>query len=483
MTHSLTYQQLRQENQVNTSSRTRRLILSFLIIACLVGVVIGSLVLFSPWIALAITLGIVLCIAALSKPVLLCYIVIAAAALTSGMERGELIPLLRPNEAFLLLCAGIAFTTVLTRKSDKNINLHPFGLAIIFLVGGTMLIPAISYLLRRTPLTFQDILTFLAPLQYVLLFWLFTYLPANNLERRRIIQLMLFCGAIVAAIGLLQGARIGFVTDLLHKWYGSTHEMRAVDYGRVTSLMSAWNVLGIFLMVNLFIAWAFGISRPVDLGTGLIAFAIGICIACLILSGSFAGLIGAVLGISILTFLLNGVNKRTIMLFLVLLVVILSVIVFFKTLIDERLNQQFGYGGLVPQTLVYRFKIWQEIYWPAVQKNILWGINPTIPTTYSWQYIESQYLALLFSFGLIGLFAYLLWIGITVAWLIHRFRQHHGLLKPVTAIAITTILVLSVAGFTNAVFTYSGTADYLWILLALVASNADVGVPPAGERS
>ena len=293
---------------------------------------------------------------------------------------------------------------------------------------------------------------------------------------------MLLCGAVVAAVGLLQAARIGFVTDLLHQWYGSTHEMRAATAGRVTSLMSAWNALGMFMMVNLFIAWAFGISRPDDLGNVTIAVAIAFCSACLIVSGSYAGAIGLLLGIFIITFLLQGINRKTIILFMGLAIVIIFAIILFKPLINERLNTQFGYGGAVPHTLIYRFKVWQEIYLPAVQQNLLWGINPTIPTTYSWQYTESQYLTLLFSFGLVGLIAYLAWIGITLTWLIIRFRQHQGLLKPVTAIAVAILLVLSVAGFTNAVFTYSGTADYLWIILALVTANEDVGVPTMGKQ-
>ncbi len=444
------------------------------LLACLVGVIIGLLLLVSPWLALGATLGVIVCITALSKPILLCYLTIGAVALTSGIERGKLIPILKPNEAVLLFSAGIAFIVILTRKTYQSINLHLISPAIIMLIGGTILIPGISYLIRGTTLTIQDGLTLLAPLQYVLLFWLFTYLPRNNVERRRIIQLMLLCGAVVAAVGLLQGARFGFVTDLLHKWYGSVHETKAATVGRITSLMSAWNVLGIFLMVNLLITWAFGISRPSDLGRVTIAIVMALCTVCLLVSGSYAGAIGLVLGIGIITVLLRGINRKTIILFMGLASVFLLATILFKPLIQERLNAQFGYGGAVPESLIYRFKVWREIYLPAVQQNLLWGINPTVPTTFSWRYTESQFLTLLFSFGLVGLIAFLAWIGITLTWLFHRFRQHNGMLKSVTAITIAILLVLSAAGFTNAVFTYSGTADYVWIILALVTANEDV---------
>lgn len=454
--------------------------LSQLFVACLAGICIALLLLVSPWLALAITAGIIVCIAAFVKPIILCYVMIAAISLTSGMERGKLIPFLRPNELVILFAAGIGLIVILTRKTYQRLNLHPISFSIMVLVGGTTLIPGISYLLRGRPLSIQDILILLAPLQYILLFWLFANLPSNNVDRRKIIQLMLLCGAIVATVGILQAARFGFVTNFLHQWYSSAQETRAINYGRVTSLMSAWNVLGIFLMVNLFITWAFGIYRGTELGKAIIIVSMCLCMACLIISGSYAGIIGSVLGILIITFLLKGINRKTIILLLGISVFILLVIILFKPFIQERFNAQFRYGNLVPETLSFRFKVWREIFLPAMDLS-LWGSNLTIPATFSFQYTESQYLTLLFSFGLVGLIAFLTWIGITLTWLIRRFRQHYGLLKVITAVSIAIILVLCVTGFTNAVFTYSGTADYLWIILALLTAEEAVRAPTPGD--
>jgi len=453
-----------------------------LILACITGVTIGLLSLVSPWLALAGTLAVIVCVAALLKPILLCYLIVVAIVLTSGMERGKLIPFLKPNEVVLAFSAGISFIIILTRKTYHRVNLHQIGAAVIVLVAGTTLIPGISYLVRGTQLTVEDDLTLLAPLQYVLLFWLFAYLPSNNVERRRIIKLMVLCGAVVAAVGLLQGAKIGFVTDLLRQWYGSSQQTEAAGAGRVTSLLSAWNALGIFLMVNLIITWAFGISRPSDLGKVTNAIVMTLGTACLVVSGSYAGVIGLIIGIIIVTFLLRGINRKTLFLFLCLALVTSITLMLFETLIRMRLNTQFGYGGAVPQTLLYRFKVWQEIFLPAVQQNLLWGINPTVPTTYSWQYTESQFITLLFSFGLVGLIAYLAWNAIILTWLNRRFRQRNGILRPVTAIAIAIIIVLFIAGFTNAVFTYSGTADYLWIMLALITADEDSEAQALGEK-
>lgn len=445
-----------------------------MILSVITGLILGAFLVVSPLLALGAALVAIFALAALLRPILLCYLTIIAIALTSGMQRGKLIPFLIPNEAILLFSIGLAFIIILARRRQLSTNLSLINIAIIVLVVGTMLVPGISYLLRGTAFTVKDVLTLLAPLQYVLLFWLFTNIPENNIERQWILRLMLLCGMLVATVGLLQAAGIELVTGFLHQWYGSAHELKAADYGRITSLMSAWNGLGIFLMANLLIAWAFGVSRPTDLGLGLIVAAMIICTMALLITGSYASIIGVVVGIFIVTLLLRGINRKTVILLSGLTMAVALTFILFQAFILKRLESQFGYGGSLPATLLDRFRIWHDIYLPAIQQNPIWGVYLTIPATYTWQYTESQYLTLLFCFGLVGFSAFLLWVAITLLWLIRRFRKYDDLLKPVAAIAFSLILVLSMAGFTNAVFTYSGTADYMWILLALVTHRPEI---------
>ncbi|MEI6289362.1 MAG: O-antigen ligase family protein [Chloroflexota bacterium] len=439
------------------------------LVSILTGAFLGGLLIISPWLSLAAALFLIYCLASLVKPVLLCYVTIIATALTSGMERGKLIPFLIPNEPVLLLSAALAFFIVMTRKRLYSSSLHLINTAIAFLITGTMLIPAMTYLLRGTVFTVKDMLNLLAPIQYVILFWLFANIPGNENDRKWILRLMLVCGIIVAAIGLLQAGGITVVNNFLHKWYGSSHELTAVDSGRITSLMSAWNGLGIFLMVNIFISAAFALTRPGDLGTGLIYVSLIICTIALIVTGSYASLAGLALGIFCISIFLRGINYKALLLLSGLAAAGLITYLVFQAFILKRADQQFGYGGIVPATLIDRFRIWHDIYLPAIQKNPIFGVFLSIPQTYSWQYTESQYLSLLFSFGLVGFIAFFLWIAISVRWLFQRMNQSRSLTKPIAAIGISIFLVLSVTGFTNAVFTYSGTADYLWILLALAA--------------
>lgn len=449
------------------------------ILASLVGCGIGLLFWISPWVALGLVTGVIFCIVALSKPIILCYLMIAAVALTGGVERSRLLPLLRPNELTLLLSAILAFPVILADK-HRCIRVSRYVIiALVILISGTVFIPAMSYLLRGTQLSISDMFTLLAPLQYILLFWLFAYVPGGEQERREIIQWMLFCGSIVAVVGLMQAARIDFVAKMLNRWYASDHTARATQAGasRVTSLMAAWNALGIFLMVNILISWALLPSIEIGVYKVNLIGAMILSALCLLVSGSFAGVFGLIIG-ALLTevFVQRGIRSLPILVVIVVgvLVSVLFLWPFIKPLIRGRLNFQYRHGGIIPQTLVFRFHVWRNVFCPVIRDNILLGVSLTIPSTFAWHAFESQYLLLLYYFGLGGLIAHLFWLGLMLYWLYQRLRKSGVFLRAIVTGTLSVLVVLSIAGLTNAVFTFSGAADYLWIMFALISGSEEI---------
>ncbi len=115
--------------------------------------------------------------------------------------------------------------------------------------------------------------------------------------------------------------------------------------------------------------------------------------------------------------------------------------------------------------------VWREIFIPAIQIHFPWPVYPKVPSYYAWQFEESQYILLLFRTGLAGFISYLAWIGTTIVWLFRSYRGVHGFDRAIASAALTLIIVLVIAGFTNEVFSFSGTIDYLWIMVALVANS------------
>ena len=206
--------------------------------------------------------------------------------------------------------------------------------------------------------------------------------------------------------------------------------------------------------------------------------ALAVCGACILASGSFAGIGGLAAGIVMVKFF----DRRGMKALLNLGIGLVIAALILSPVILQRLQYQFGTGSAtdsaVPQTFAYRLTVWQNIYIPALlNSNPLFGLVPTMENL-SWQWAESQYIFLLMRSGLVSLFAHLAWVGIMCAWLWRRMRTTTGQTKIIANVTFCCLIILSVMGITNEVFTLSGAIDYIWIFLGLVAN---AGVNPIAE--
>lgn len=444
--------------------------------AGLVGIILGLICLVSPLLGLVAVLGAAFCLIALSRPILLGYLMIAVTTLAGGMQRNRLIPILTPNEISLVLTVGMLLPPFLILKQPPS-DSKAVRNAFLILVLGTVFIPVVNFLLRGISLDLDNAFKLIGPIQYFLLFWAFTMIARRESDRRRLIQWMLICGAIVALVGLLQAARVGFIINILNNWFSSIHldDSLSTDVGRITSLIGAWNALGMFMMVCVFIAWA---MLPVIEGKRNKAIALAclvLCILTLIASGSFSGNLGIAIGLLLITILTKRVKKMVPILFVSIIAIALFLLLaqsFLLPVIEQRLAFQFeGNDTLVPSTLSARFDIWRDVFLPPIAQSFPQPVYPKVPANYPWLYEESQYIMLLFRTGLVGLLSHLAWVGIIVVWLFRRFQQSTGFTQHLAVSVLTIVVVLSIAGLTNAVFSYSGSIDYMWILFALVANS------------
>jgi hypothetical protein len=287
-----------------------------IILAIFSGLGLGLVLLISPWLGLAIAgLGICLLII-LTRPVVLCYLMIFAIAFFSGMNRGRIIPYFIPNEPLLILASGLAIPTVLITRRAFSSKVSLLTVGWILLVFGTSIFPFLIYIIRRVSLTTSEVFALLSPLQYLLIYWIFRYIPANEAQVRGILRWMLVCAFVIGVIGLLQTLRASFVLNLLSTWYSSSHEKVALEAGRVSSVLGAWNSLGTFLMLNLLILRTVIGLKPELMSKKAFLAVTGCCAGCLIASGSYAGTIGLVLGLLIFEFFDNKGRKTIIAIFL-----------------------------------------------------------------------------------------------------------------------------------------------------------------------
>lgn len=446
--------------------------------AILIGAVLAGATLVSPLIGVGVVVGVLFAALALTQPVVLCYVLVASVVFLSGMPRGELVPLFIPNEPLLVLSAGVAFFVALARGKARGVPRHVM-LALALMAFGTAIIPAVAYYLRDFPLTTADLFNLVAPIQYIVLVWLFASLPRDGNDRYQIVQFMLACGSLVALIGLMQAVGFSPVVALITTFYPNEHLASAAELGRVTSILGAWNSLGNFLMINLILVLAMqGYKQRTRLGSLNLMTNLALCGACLLASGSYASLIGLVLSL----FIVKGFDRRGWKIIIVLLLGMGIAGFFLQNLILERLAYQYRSGGIIPETLAYRFKVWQDIYFPLIEQNPIWGITPTFAGRFTWAWAESQYLYLLVRSGLVSLIGHLGYVITLMVWAFKTFKDRltHDELTHQLAIALFAILaVLTIMGLTNEVFTSSGAVDYLWMIVGLIA--AGLAQPTKGE--
>ncbi|MBE2266668.1 MAG: hypothetical protein IAE80_00450, partial [Anaerolinea sp.] len=265
--------------------------------ALIVGAALGVLSLVSPLIAVGLIAGVVFAALAFARPVMLCYVLVAAVVFLSGMPRGGLVPLFIPNEPLLAAAAGFTFVVLLLRRDGRRLP-NAVIAALLFMILGTAIIPVLMYYVRDFPLSTSDIFSLVAPAQYALIVWIFASLPRDDDDRYRIVHFMLICGSIVAAIGLLEAIRVPFVVSLIRDFYPNVHFNTAAELGRITSIMGAWNSLGNFLMINLIMVLALhGYPSRGKWGSINLIVNLILCGAALLASGSYASLGGLALSL------------------------------------------------------------------------------------------------------------------------------------------------------------------------------------------
>jgi hypothetical protein len=436
--------------------------------ALILGAALAGATLVHPMIGFGVIVGLAFTALALTRPLVLCYLLVLAVVFLSGMPRGGLVPLFIPNEPVLILSAGITFFVMLARNQMPQMPTAVW-FALGCMVLGTALIPAVMYYVRDFPLTMSDMFSLVAPIQYVLVVWMFASLPNSKSDRYKIVQFMLLCGSIVALIGLLEAVNIGPVMSFINAFYPNEHLEDAAEIGRVTSILGAWNSLGNFLMINLIAVLAMhGYRARGKWGTLNLLANLVLCSACLLASGSYASLIGLMLSLFIVKGFFDRRGWKIIILFLIMMAV---AAVFLQDLIIERLDYQYRHGGIVPETLAYRFQVWRDIYIPMIAANPLWGIAPTFAGRFTWAWAESQYFYLLVRSGMVSLIGHLAYVFTLAGWAFRRFKADAGITRQLGVALFAILTVLTIMGFTNEVFTNSGAVDYLWIIVGLIAAG------------
>lgn len=442
----------------------------YLLLGGAVGAFLGVSVLLSPWapVALAgVMVGAAVLLRLPLRPIHLVYGLVFLTPFTAAMPRGQIVPFLTANDVLVILATAVGLVYTLMEKRNGLLP-RPLMLALIAFVLGTCLGPVVLYEIRGDSLALDDMFSLVSPLKYLLVLWLFAIVPKTAAERAGLIRMMVLSAGAVAVIGLLQAANIAPVVDLINTVYPSEQTERSLDVGRVTSVLGAWNSLGLFLLSTLLIIAATIVDQTSARRRREWVVVAGIVLICLLATNLYSGILGAALGLV----LIKTSDPRGLRSLVPLVLVALIGSVALLPTIINRAETQFVGDSWIPQTLRFRYEVWTRYFIPEIAQQPLLGVQPTFEEV-EFPHPESQYIYYLYRSGILSLIGHVIWMIGTVVWLASARRREppgpqRNVNRSLALVPIVLILVSSLIGLINPVFTYTASMTFFWMILGLV---------------
>ncbi|MGH3754945.1 MAG: hypothetical protein ACRDRP_20055 [Pseudonocardiaceae bacterium] len=411
--------------------------------------------------------------AAAYRPVFATYAYLGTLPILAGIDRGNLIPLVRPNEALLaVLLAGALAGGYLRwcRGNRVPIQLHRLDIPIgVFLLMSTAW-PLLSMLLRGQPPVPSDLAAVLPVCKLVAIYLLVRFSVTTGEQLVRCFRLIIWPGAVVAVIAILQTLQFGpVVTMLLTVWTPDSHAAALGERG-TTTLASAL-ATGDYIIICLTLVICCGARGLLDprerLGLGIVLGA-GVLAA-----GQFSTWISAVVVAGLILWRFSTVRRRSLR-FLWLAPIVLA---FGAPALIGRL-QGFGEYG-VPRSWIGRWNNLSNYYLPKFDFiNVLLGVSPNsvLPASERWRevvYLEGGYLQLLWIGG-IPLLAAFVWLAVAV------LRRTAELMVVPGAVGAAASALWVCWGFVLILtiidphLTLRGTGDLLFVLMAITTGRLSV---------
>lgn len=445
--------------------------------ALVASVAIAPLATASPTLTVVAAAAVVLAAGVALHPQLAAFVLFAATPLIVGIDRGAVIPVLRPNEALaLVLAAGLS-----ARLAAEIMTGRPFrprlgrvDLAILALAVTGSVLPLLWMHARGVDVTRDDILYALTLWKYYGLYLIVRASVRSVRDVEICLGLSLAAGGIVAAVAILQSLQLFGVPDLLATYYAPLGQTRALENMRGTSTIAASQAVADVMTFNLAIA-----AGLVRLGsrhrTGLIALSVLLLFGALA-SGQFSGALALLVGVLAFGYVTNRLTTTV----LAFMPAAIGALLALRPVVERRITG-FDTAAGIPPSWVGRIENLRTYFLPELSSGWNWvlGVRPSAriqgPTESGrdWIFIESGYAWLVWSGGIPMLlaFAYFLWTTLGRVASVARGRADAVGVAGIAS--FTALVVVAVLQAFDPHMTLRGAADLCFFLLALTLS----GVP------
>ncbi|SFL88377.1 hypothetical protein [Geodermatophilus ruber] len=402
------------------------------------------------------------------RPATAAYLLVGVTPLVVGIDRGVVLPLLRPHEGLLAVFgATLAARWLIRLRSGQvqRLRMDAVEVAILLMAVTNSVLPLAMMVVRGREISGDD-------LSYSLVMWKLAafYLIVrgsvrSDREVRTCLIVSVAAACIVAVIGILQGLDLFGVRGFLAVYYSEVGVSSEARGGSTLTLPAATADL---MILNLAIVT--GLWLRDRRFTALSSAAAGLFVFGTLAAGQFASILGLVVGMVALAL----VTARFALLGVFGLFAAGGAVVVWPV-IAVRL-EGFSLASGLPESWLARLHNLHAYFWPELfsHGNVLLGVRPSArvpaPTQFSgWVWIESGYTWLLWGGGipLLAGFVFLVYAAAARTWAVARSRD--DAVGAAATAAFVGVVVVTVLMVFDPHVTYRGSAEELFALLALTA--------------
>jgi hypothetical protein len=415
--------------------------------------------------------------AAAYRPIFATYAYLGTLPIIAGIDRGNLIPLVRPNEALLaVLIAGALVGGYLRwcRGDRVPLELHKLDIPIgAFLLMSTAW-PLLSLILRgQTPVT-ADLAAVLPICKLVAIYLLVRLSVSTEAQLVRCFRLIIWPGAVVAVIAILQTLNFSPVVAMLQAvWTPDSHAAALASRG--TTTLGSPLATGDYIIICLTLLICCAVRGLLHYRERLVLGAV--LGAGVLAAGQFSTWISAVVVGGIILWRFSTVRRGSVR-FLWLVPLALA---FGAPALIGRLQGFSEYG--VPRSWIGRWNNLSDHYLPKFDFiNVLIGVSPNsvLPAPERWReviYLEGGYLQLLWIGG-IPLLAAFVWLAVAVLRRSQKLMEQRDSQSDAVGVAASALWVcwwfLIIVTVIDPHLTLRGTGDVLFMLMAITTGRLSV---------
>jgi hypothetical protein len=424
-----------------------------------------------PRLTLAAILAIAVIAAVALHPPVAAYLLMATPPLLAGLERGLVLPLLRPHEAIaLLVAAGLLVHLALWSAARYPVRLRlSFGAidrAMLLLAVTGSVVPLVVMVVRERQIAQDDVLYALQLWKYYGIFVVIRACILTPEQVRRCLWIALVASAVVALVGIMQVLHVPFAESQVTHLYAPEQSNERLERG--TSTLASSIAVGDVMVFSL--AIASGLLLCGDRRRILLAALCALFVFGTLATGQFSAIIALVIGVLAFGWI-TGRFSMSIVAFTPLVGIGALVL---RPVIETRLSG-FGGGSTLPASWQARLDNVTTYFWPVLKEDYNWltGVRPLARVEgprfsgIDFIWIESGHIWLLWTGGVAFAAAFVWFLWVALRTVVRLARERSDAVKVAAVASFTALAVNAVLMVLDPHLTLRGSGDLSFALLAL----------------